>query len=356
MEQYNNFSPYGYQPAQNPVEALKEQRRQEKHGLFINASKLGALLLLYEALTYGMNYVFYYFLYFIKSGSISFDRATLRDYFTEHKEILNSSFYKMFGNLFIVILSMIILLVIARFAMGVRFDKMLKPEPSHIGSGVKWFPLSMTMNYIVSIIISILVSVLSTAGITVPEQDFSMSDSSTGTLVMQFLYVVLLGPVCEELLYRGVIITLVKPYGKGLAVFTSALMFGAMHGNIPQFASAFAGGLVFAAVAVKYDSIVPTIIIHILNNTVASIYDFTDVLKVSERISDHIYNSVFILVIVIGFYILFTKLKDIKPQEDTQFALTAAQRRQGLFLNIFILIYFCLLIAQYISSFVDANL
>lgn len=355
MDQNNNIPPFGYGAYQSPADIIKQEKKQEKHGLFINASKLGALLLIYEALTYGMNYVYFYLLFFIKSKSFSLEPDVVRDFYKENSSIMDSSFYKMLGNLFIVVVSMLILLLIAKYLFKIKFEDMLRPKASLVKNGFRWFPLSMSMNYAASIAISIVVGILSTAGLTVPEQDFSISDSSAGALAMQFAYVILLGPLCEELLYRGVIITLLRPYGKGLAVFFSALFFGAMHGNIPQFASAFAGGLVFAAVAVKYNSIIPTIVIHILNNTVASIGDFTDVLNVKEVITNHIYYAVFITILIIGFYIIFVKIGEIKPTEERTFVLTASQRRMGVFMNIFVLAYFALLIMQYISSFISAN-
>ena len=362
MDQFTQYGQYGggnyygtgySQP--DPMMQLQEQKKAEKHGIFVAAAKLGAILIIYELLTFAMNYAYYYVLYFAKAKKFTLSFDEVRDYFRSNPDSISSSFYNMLGNLFIVLLSMVILLIIAFAVFKVELRSMLKPEKKHFTGGAKWFTLSMSVNIFVSILVSIFVTIMSSAGVTVPEQDFSMTDSSTGTLIMQFMYVVLLGPVCEELLYRGIIISILKPYGKGLAVFFSAFLFGFMHGNIPQFVSAFAGGLVFAAIAVKYDSLVPTMVMHILNNTSASIYDFTDVLNVESSKADMIYYSIVIICAVIGMYLLFVKFKEIKPKEEKTFILTSGERKRAVFLNIVMIIYLGIILVGYIRSFIDYN-
>lgn len=361
MDQFSQYGTYqgqyyGGPPFNNdPMMMAQEQKKAEKHGLFVATAKLGALLILYELLTTAFGYAYYYILYYVKSGSFTFSFDEIRKYFSKHREFANSSFVTMLGNLSIVLVSMGILIAVATLLLKVDLRPMLKPSKEKALGGAKWFTLSMSVNIAVSIVVSIIVSILSTAGLTVPEQDFSLTDNSTGALVMQFLYVIVLGPLCEELFYRGLIISLLKPYGKGLAVFFSAFLFGYMHGNIPQFASAFAGGLVFAAIAVKYDSIVPTIVMHMLNNTVASIGDFTDVLNVSDAISDNLYYSVVIICGIAGMYMLFVYLNEIKPKEERTFLLTSGERTRAVFLNVVMIIYLGYQFMTYVNSFISNN-
>ncbi|MBR6338110.1 MAG: CPBP family intramembrane metalloprotease [Ruminococcus sp.] len=357
MDQFTGYGQfYGGMPQGNdPIMMIQEQKKQEKRGLFIAAAKLGALLIIYEILTTAISYGYYYALYFVKAGKFTLSFDEVRRFFSKNQDFVSSSFVKMLGNLSIVMLSLSILLLVAVLIMKIDLRPMLKPSGEKAIGGVKWFTLSMSVNIAVSIVVSILVAILSNVGVTVPESDFSMSDSNTATLIMQFLYVIAIGPVCEEILYRGIIITLLKPYGKGLAVFFSAFIFGFMHGNIPQFASAFAGGLVFAAIAVKYDSIVPTVIMHIMNNTIASIKDFTDVLGVSDEIYQNIYYGVVIACGIIGMYMLFVNFKELKPKEEKTFLLTSGERRRAVFFNIVLGLYFCWTLVGYITSFIKTN-
>ena len=82
-----------------------------------------------------------------------------------------------------------------------------------------------------------------------------------------FLYASILGPVAEELLFRGVILRQLAPWGKQTAIVISAVLFGVFHGNVIQIPFAFMVGLVLGYVTVEY-SIGWAIVLHIINNMV----------------------------------------------------------------------------------------
>lgn len=82
-----------------------------------------------------------------------------------------------------------------------------------------------------------------------------------------FLYLSLAAPVFEEILFRGLILRSLQPYGKKFAIFTSAYLFGMFHGNIIQSPYAFAVGLVLGYVAVEY-SMGWAMVLHMINNLV----------------------------------------------------------------------------------------
>ena len=56
----------------------------------------------------------------------------------------------------------------------------------------------------------------------------------------------ILGPVCEELLFRGLLAGRLARYGQKPAALVSALLFGLYHANVSQFFYAFALGLLLA--------------------------------------------------------------------------------------------------------------
>ncbi len=82
-----------------------------------------------------------------------------------------------------------------------------------------------------------------------------------------FLYVGLFAPVFEEILFRGLVLRTLEPYGKKFAIFASALLFGLFHGNAVQTPFAFAVGLVLGYVAVEY-SVGWAMVLHMINNLV----------------------------------------------------------------------------------------
>ena len=63
-------------------------------------------------------------------------------------------------------------------------------------------------------------------------------------LVLQFIVMCLVPAFCEEFLFRGAILSNCLPFGRGTAIFISALLFGLMHQNVEQIFYAFGAGLV----------------------------------------------------------------------------------------------------------------
>lgn len=91
---------------------------------------------------------------------------------------------------------------------------------------------------------------------------------SCDTLSM-FLYAGILAPITEEILFRGLIMRSLQPFGRKFAIFTSAFLFGVFHGNLVQSPFAFAVGLVLGYVAMEY-SILWAMVLHMFNNLLLS--------------------------------------------------------------------------------------
>lgn len=98
--------------------------------------------------------------------------------------------------------------------------------------------------------------------------------------ILIYLYICLIGPILEELVFRGVLLEGLRKYGNVFAIIMSSVMFGLFHQRMIQCVSAIAFGLVLGAAAVKTRSLLPSIFIHILNNTLSAI------LMVSARFVD----------------------------------------------------------------------
>lgn len=84
-----------------------------------------------------------------------------------------------------------------------------------------------------------------------------------------WLYVCLLGPITEELIFRGFLLRSTERYGKRFAVLSSALLFGLFHGSPIQTPYAFLVGLVLGYVALEYH-IGWAVLLHIMNNMLLS--------------------------------------------------------------------------------------
>lgn len=85
-------------------------------------------------------------------------------------------------------------------------------------------------------------------------------------IVLQFIVMCLVPAFCEEFLFRGAILTNCLPFGRGTAVFISALLFGLMHQNAEQIFYAFGAGLVLGLVYERTGSIWNCVFLHLFNN------------------------------------------------------------------------------------------
>ena len=87
------------------------------------------------------------------------------------------------------------------------------------------------------------------------------------------LSVCLIGPLAEEVLFRGAIERrlLEKNWNPWYAIVISALIFALAHFNFEQGFTATVIGIFMGWVYYRTRSIWPTVLIHVVNNTVASL-------------------------------------------------------------------------------------
>jgi membrane protease YdiL (CAAX protease family) len=91
---------------------------------------------------------------------------------------------------------------------------------------------------------------------------------SINTSVVGVIYIVLIGPVVEEIVFRGAILRHLMPYGVNFAIVTQALLFSLYHMNFYQSLYAFFLGLVLGYIASHY-SLKWSIAFHIFNNGIS---------------------------------------------------------------------------------------
>jgi len=90
-----------------------------------------------------------------------------------------------------------------------------------------------------------------------------------------YIAIGILVPLAEEIVFRGAILrTLLAIFPKGqhwVAIIISAVVFGAAHGNMAQFFHAALLGLLLGWMYWRTGSIVPGVVLHWVNNSVAYI-------------------------------------------------------------------------------------
>lgn len=131
--------------------------------------------------------------------------------------------------------------------------------------------LAVAMFYLANLVTNVIVFVLEQFGYRMSS---SVEIDSWFAFGMSLLGVVILPAFSEELVFRGIVFRGLKRYGKAVAIFGSALLFGIMHMNVVQFFYAFLCGSVLGLVVYKTDNIKYGIIMHGLSNLISVIVTF----------------------------------------------------------------------------------
>ena len=196
----------------------------------------------------------------------------------------------MTGNLCVVVPTTALTLILAKLLFKIDIKEMLSPQKQHMKTGLRHFPISLVFIVAASLIakfaaeeINKLMATVSEAPAVIPGYtDFSVRQPTMLTIAIQAVYVILIGPICEEIMYRGIVMHTLSPYGETTAVLLSAFFFGFMHENVQQAITAMAGGFIYGIVAYRSKSLVPTIIMHMLNNLYGSLGDLGTAMGLSK--------------------------------------------------------------------------
>ena len=127
------------------------------------------------------------------------------------------------------------------------------------------FSIILILNLLISLCTPAIEHALRLVGIDLREVTINTASPLSLTL-----YVCIVAPIVEELIYRGVILRKLLPYGTHLAIVLPAVCFALMHHNFYQGLSAVLGGLVYGFVALRY-SLATSICLHIAKNTVSTV-------------------------------------------------------------------------------------
>jgi membrane protease YdiL (CAAX protease family) len=97
-----------------------------------------------------------------------------------------------------------------------------------------------------------------------------MSSLERGSLPLVIASAVVVGPVCEELICRGVLLRgFLENYRPRAAILLSSLLFAFLHLNPWQGVTAFFGGCLLAWFVARTGSLFPAIAGHVMNNGLA---------------------------------------------------------------------------------------
>lgn len=188
-----------------------------------------------------------YLIYFLTDGNIS---SLFGGLFTE-----NDAYILLSGGIMYLFAIPIGLLLL-------HFLPSTQPQKERLGSQFfQWLLICFPIISAGSLIGNLLSFLLSFGKASNPTD--SLSGLSIG---VQFVCVVVLAPIFEELLFRRAIIRHSVRYGEKTAILFSAATFALFHGNLFQFFYAFGIGLLFGYIYVRTGKLIYTIFLHAIIN------------------------------------------------------------------------------------------
>lgn len=98
--------------------------------------------------------------------------------------------------------------------------------------------------------------------------------TNTFELTLSIIYVAVLPAICEEFLFRGVVLSAFEEEGTRRAMFASSLLFMLVHGTIAGAPTQFILGCILAYLVIWTDSIYAGLIYHTVHNAAAVLLQF----------------------------------------------------------------------------------
>lgn len=122
------------------------------------------------------------------------------------------------------------------------------------------YPVAVFLNYLLVLLLSNFME-LRPIPIPIPQ--------NSGEFLMSLIIISISPAICEEVLFRGMIMSSYNKLGKKSAILISAILFGIYHFNIQNLLGPIFLGIIFGYMVYKTGSIFTSMIAHGVNNAIA---------------------------------------------------------------------------------------
>ena len=251
------------QPEISQEELLRQAQEEQREALRRQANVQGGVLLIYRVIMNVALFAVIFAVSFAQAFRMSFEGGFYADFSAILNTVMDSMMDTMgWGHLAAVLIGWLIL----RLWKKKNFFKneIYKPgKPMSIGGFMALTCLVMGCQLPAQLLTMGLEWVANLFGgsfVEILEQNAVDTDS-----LSLWLYVCLAAPITEEILFRGLVLRSLEPYGKKFAIIVSAVLFGLYHGNPIQTPYALLVGLILGYVAVEYN-VIWAMVLHMINN------------------------------------------------------------------------------------------
>ena len=208
-------------------------------------------------------------------------------------------------------------------ALILVFMKIYRERPAKFGwRKTHWkylvlaLPLAYGLLFSLNWVNNLFVTLLSLIGYTAPSS--SLPSMAGGGIVGVLIVVAVLPAVCEETLFRGIILDGIKDIGTVAACLLGGLLFSVFHQSPSQTVYQFICGCVFTLVALRADSLLPTVLMHFLNNAIiifSERFGFLNDLSTGVQIAIYVTSGV-CLIASLAYLLFFDKNGNRKKEGE----------------------------------------
>lgn len=169
----------------------------------------------------------------------------------------------------------------------------------------------MTIANLFSLLLTTGISLLKGTSVQNPISDVM----TNGNMIMTLIYVPILAPIMEEIIFRKLLLDKLRRFGDVPAILITGLAFGLFHMNLSQMFYAAVLGFIFAYVVIKTNTIRYSIFLHMMINTYSTVCLVLALKK--QMIFTMLLGQLGLLMIIAGivsFVLMFKKIKFNKVQ------------------------------------------
>ncbi len=162
---------------------------------------------------------------------------------------------------------------------------------------------SVSIIFLISLTTSLLLLLIGASGSTVPD----------APIFEMLLLHALIPAVLEEIMFRYLPLKLLSPYSPKWCVIYSALYFSLIHGSLYQIPYAFAAGVIFMGLDIAFDSVIPSILIHFVNNLLSVLW----IKYCSSAISVMLFTMLLVSAVIVSFVFISRRKNEYIKMIDT---------------------------------------
>lgn len=194
------------------------------------------------------------------------------------------------------IVSCIVPVVIMENMLGLHPKLFRKTEPTLTAGAVTFGYLLILAAGVIN---NLVLAALSLAGLNFAPREMVFPQGIL-RLVIYYIYVCVLPALLEEIFIRGYVLNSLKSYGTAFAVVASSACFALMHANLENFVVYFACGVILALVYLTFDSLLPAMALHCVNNSISFFLSYFR-LRINAVSALSMITTVYVFVIALGF-------------------------------------------------------